>query len=258
MPLFTFRSIRIYILLGFLLFSVIYTVHQLLYSRSWHNPLNVVIYPINADGKNTTARYVDTLSVDHFRGIEKWFAREGKRYKLLIERPIAISLGSEIESLPPELPRYRNAVFNMMWGVHLRWWAFRHSPDDGSNLSRVRVFVLYHSAVDKPLPHSLGLQKGLIGLVNAFAVPRQNKQNNVVIAHEVLHTVGALDKYAPGGYPIYPDGYANPNRKPLHPQRSAEIMAGRIPIGNGMLMMPRSLRSTVINEQTAREINWVK
>ena len=103
-----------------------------------------------------------------------------------------------------------------------------------------------------------GLQKGLLGLVNAYSLPRQNKQNNIIIAHEVLHTVGAVDKYLPNGHPEYPLGYGNPKRNPLHPQRSAEIMAGRIALGNGKSQLALSLRSTVINPATAREINWLK
>jgi len=258
MPIFTFRSIRLSILFGLLLFSAIYTTHQLLYSRTWHSTLDIVIYPINADGHEETEHYISALAVEDFRDIERWFAREAKRYNLLIQSPVSVALGAQVDSIPPHLSDYSNPIFNMLGGVHLRWWVFRHSPDDGSNGTRVRVYVRYHRATGQALPHSVGLQKGLLGLVNAFADSRQNRQNNVVIAHEVLHTVGALDKYGPGGYPLYPQGYANPNRQPLYPQRSAEIMVGRIPISKELLMMPKSLRSTVIGEQTAREINWLE
>ncbi|MEM7292437.1 MAG: hypothetical protein AAF420_03425 [Pseudomonadota bacterium] len=258
MPLFTFTSIRIYILMGFLLFAIVYTSHQLLYSRSWHVPLPVVIYPINADGLEETDRYIQSLSLRHFHDIEQWFTREAKRYRLVNPTPVTVSLGAQVAGKPPVLPEYDNAFYNMMWGVHFRWWAYRNTPDEESNWSRVRVFVLYRSRNEGPLPHSLGLQKGLLGLVNAYALKRQTKQNNIVIAHEVLHTVGAIDKYHPDGYPMYPQGYANPERSPLHPQRSAEIMAGRIPLGHGRLQMARSLRSTVINNDTAREINWIQ
>ena len=56
----------------------------------------------------------------------------------------------------------------------------------------------------------------------------------MVIAHELLHTLGASDKYDPQSLaPIFPDGYAEPDRQPSHPQRMAEIMAGRIPVAEG-------------------------
>ncbi len=47
------------------------------------------------------------------------------------------------------------------------------------------------------VPHSLGLQAGLLGVVYAFADETLDAPNNVVIAHEVLHTLGATDKYDP-------------------------------------------------------------
>ena len=101
------------------------------------------------------------------------------------------------------------------------------------------------------------MQKGLLGVVHAFAVREQNAQNNVVIAHELLHTVGATDKYDASGQPIYPQGYAHPNRKPLYPQFRAEIMAGRVPLSPTNSKMTHSLRSTVVGQATAREISWI-
>ena len=258
MPLFTFRTIRIYILTAILLLSAIYTVHQLLYSRNWATPLDVVIYPLNADGARSTQHYIDNLSIKHFSYIDQWFEREASRYDLLNPRPVKVALGKQVGELPPQLPQRDHPVLNLLWGINLRWWAYWNTPDSQSNWSRVRVFVLYHSDIGKPLPHSLGLQKGLLGIVNAYALSQQNKQNNVVIAHEVLHTVGAVDKYRSDGNPIYPVGYANPNRQPVHPQRNAEIMAGRVPTSLTKSYMAKSLKSTVISPHTAREINWIK
>ena len=103
----------------------------------------------------------------------------------------------------------------------------------------------------------LGLQKGLIGVVNAYASEAQTAQNDVVIAHELLHTLGATDKYDPQtNQPLFPDGYAEPQRQPLLPQANAEIMAGRIPLSQTDAEMPGSLNEALIGSQTAREINW--
>ena len=39
------------------------------------------------------------------------------------------------------------------------------------------------------------------------------EENNVIVAHEILHTFGATDKYDPATtQPRYPDGYAEPGR----------------------------------------------
>jgi hypothetical protein len=124
----------------------------------------------------------------------------------------------------------------------------------------VRVFVLYHDP-DRVtrLSHSLGLQKGLIGVVNAFASEKQAAQNDVVIAHELLHTLGATDKYDPRtNQPVFPDGYADPQRQPALPQEYAEIMAGRVPVTADRAEMPDGLDAVLIGAKTAREINWVR
>ncbi|MGB0867020.1 MAG: hypothetical protein ACPGSC_10950, partial [Granulosicoccaceae bacterium] len=144
------------------------------------------------------------------------------------------------------------------WGLRMRFWSAFVTPRDPQRTWRsVKIYVVYHQGkANTSLPHSLGLQKGLIGLVHAFATPVQTAQNNVVIAHELLHTVGATDKYDEYGSPLYPIGYANPSRSPLYPQRSAEIMAGRIPVSRYNSVMAHSLRSSTIGPLTAAEINW--
>ena len=90
---------------------------------------------------------------------------------------------------------------------------------------------------------------------NAYASRRHAGANNVIIAHEFLHTLGATDKYDPGtGMPAYPLGYADPSREPRYPQTHAEIMGGRIPLAEDDAVIPKSLRYAVIGPQTATEI----
>ena len=123
----------------------------------------------------------------------------------------------------------------------------------------IKVFALYHDPKQThSLPHSLGLQKGLIGVVYAFAAPHMSESNNVIIAHEIMHTVGAKDKYdSSSSLPVYPDGYAEPNLKPRYPQLKAEIMGGRIPLGPNDAQIPRSLKQVIVGQQTAIEIGWL-
>jgi hypothetical protein len=79
----------------------------------------------------------------------------------------------------------------------------------------------------------------------------------VVIAHEILHTLGATDKYDPATLqPLYPQGYAEPERNPRFPQSRAEIMAGRRALSQRDAEMPDSLDDTRVGAQTAREIHW--
>ena len=96
----------------------------------------------------------------------------------------------------------------------------------------------------------------MIGIINAFADKSYRGSNQVVITHELMHTLGATDKYGANNMPAYPAGYAEPYRVPLYPQRAAEIMGGRIPLSAQKARMPVSLDEAVIGVQTAAEINW--
>jgi hypothetical protein len=121
----------------------------------------------------------------------------------------------------------------------------------------VRIFVRYHKTdLAIVLENSVGLQKGMVGIVNGYASRRYRGTNNVIIAHEFLHTLGATDKYsAVNGQPIGPDGLGEPDKRPLYPQRYAEIMGGRIALADDDAVIPKSLKYAVIGTLTASEIN---
>jgi hypothetical protein len=122
------------------------------------------------------------------------------------------------------------------------------------------MFLSYHDpARAAVLNHSTGLQKGLIGVAQIFADAQMNGSNHTVIAHELLHTLGATDKYDPATtQPLYPDGVAEPDLQPRYPQRFAELMAGRISLSASDARIPDSLQEVVIGPATAAEIGWTK
>lgn len=124
----------------------------------------------------------------------------------------------------------------------------------------MRLFVLFHDPEINPrIAHSVGLERGLVGVINAFASPAMAGSNNTIIAHELLHTLGATDKYDPAtNLPRFPDGYADPEQSPRYPQEYAEIMGGRIPLTAAQAEIPRSLAQTLIGQTTAKEIKWVR
>ncbi len=138
----------------------------------------------------------------------------------------------------------------------MRWWASRIASDQDDPDPDVRIFVRYHRPNDGfRLENSVGLQKGMVGVVNARASRRHAGGNNVIIAHEFMHTLGASDKYELGsGQPTAPDGLAEPDRTPLYPQRWAEIMGGRIALAADDAVIPKSLKYVVIGPITATEI----
>jgi len=252
-----FRLLRILILLLILFMVAMSALLDRMRTTDWDRPLVVALYPIDGDGSDAAREAVTTLAAEQFRSIETFFAEEAEHWGLPLKQPMEIVLGAVLNEQPPPPPRDRNVPAVMWWSLKMRYWAWRVT-NGAAPAADVRMFLLYHDpAAQTRLAHSLGLQKGLLGVVNVFTGARQRESNNVVIAHEILHTVGASDKYDPrDNRPLFPQGYAEPQRSPLLPQEYAEIMAGRIPVSETEMVDPAGLDQAVIGEATAREIRW--
>ncbi|MGD0491061.1 MAG: hypothetical protein ABSC32_05905 [Steroidobacteraceae bacterium] len=253
------RALRIAMLLGVLLLVSVTTCEDRFRSTAWRQPLYVAIYPIAADDSPVTRAYVASLDAARFEPIDRFFAGEAARYRLGNDDPVKTRLRAELGERPPARSPDASIPATILWSLRLRFWAWRVSghvkdPED------VRMFVLYHDPALTPVvPHSLGIEKGLIGVVYAFATPLMDGGNDVVIAHELLHTLGATDKYDPAdNAPRLPDGYGDPHQAPLYPQRFAELMAGRRMISATVWEQPSSLDEVRIGPATALEIRWLK
>lgn len=253
-----FKNLRILLLLLVLFVVAAQTALTHWRTTDWQEPLWVVIYPVNGDGSQRSADYIATLKEEDFQEIADFFTREADRYQLGLDEPFTIKLSAPLASQPPAPPRDGNVLAVMAWSLHLRYWSWANDNWEGPKPD-IQMFVKYYDPATSPrLAHSLGLQKGMVGVVNAFAHRKMTGSNNVVIAHELLHTVGATDKYDPAtDQPLYPQGFAEPKRVPLYPQHLADLMAGRIPLSDHRAVTPTSLDSVVIGPVTAVEIKWL-
>lgn len=252
-----FKVFRIAILLFVLFVVSVSTWLTKARSTDWDSTLWIKIYPINADGNAATRNHIERLNVDHFSGIETFIERETKRYNDISVRPVRVELGSEIREQPPAMSDSPNFFSVIWWSLRMRWWAGSVTDAQDRIDPDVRIFVRYHEPNHAiTLENSVGLQKGMVGIVNGYASRRHRGTNNVIIAHEFLHTLGATDKYsASDGHPIAPDGLGEPGRKPLYPQRLAEIMGGRVALDVDDSVIPKNLKFAVIGPLTASEIN---
>ena len=251
-----FKAIRIAILLVILLVVSLSTWLRQARSTDWNNSLWVKIYPINADGSDQADRYIQSLDVDDFAAIETFVAAETQRYGRNVRRPVRMELGEEIREQPPPIDAAPDLLEIVLWSLTLRWWASSVTDAQDDPDPDVRIFVRYHDeSGEVALDNSIGLKKGKVGIVNAFAGRLYQETNNVIIAHEFLHTLGATDKYESGsGLPVFPEGFAEPDRSPLYPQELAEIMGGRIAVSEFEATVPKSLKYARIGDATAREI----
>lgn len=252
------KRIRIAILLLILVFVAGNELATKRYAKAWDRTLTVHVYPIAAS--SAAAAYVERLEADEFRALEEFAAAEARRYGVALERPLRVELAPRLDDPPPALSRDASLLGIAWWSLRMRWHASVVEWRNGAPPADIVVFAQYHDGDDDPvLDRSLALEKGLVAVANLFADAGARGPNQVVLAHEILHTLGATDKYDPAtNLPRYPDGYAAPHAEPLYPQRRAELMAGRVAVGRHEAAIPRGLRETVIGPATALEIGWTR
>ena len=226
---------------------------------AWKHNLYVAVYPVNVDGSVKVSAYLHTLTRNDFEPVAEYFAEEVEPYHLGLRHPIELELGAEVNNVPPEPPNDSSVLGTIIWSLKFRYFAWSNSPKVNVKPD-IRLYLLYYDPITHPiLSHSTALNKGRIGRVNLFGDGEYDKQNLVILSHELLHTLNATDKYdLSNTLPLYPDGYAEPDKVPRYPQSFAELMGGRVPVSESKAVIPKSLGQTMVGAKTAREIGWLR
>jgi hypothetical protein len=225
---------------------------------AWERPILVTIYPIAADEEPETLDFVQKLDPNQFDEINRFMNRESSRFGFTVTPTFRFQVALPSQELPPPVPAQFDTVAIALWSLKMRWWAWMKDWKDDLVSADIQMFVLYHSlSGNDEVGISVGMRKGRYGLVKAYARELLNPSNLIVFTHEILHVLGASDKYILStGEPIFPQGYAEPTKRPLFPQKRAEIMGVRIPINSYSSVMPESLDQCKIGRQTAEEIGF--
>ena len=254
-----FRYLRIALLLTILI--VVAGNQWLTGSRlsSWEKPVWMTVYPVLADPDADIRRYAENLKADSFQDIGVFLKQQAARHGRQIETPVVIQVARPLTALPPALPAENSGLNVALWSLKMRWWSWRNGGQDGLAPDDIRMFVLYQKGKSREsMERSVGIKNGSYGVVNAVASRQMAARNRIIITHELLHILGASDKYdLYTGQPFAPDGLANPNQAPLYPQERAEIMGGRIATSANRWRRPASLKFCVVGTMTAAEIGWI-
>lgn len=252
------RKLRIAILLLILGIAAWSNLYDRLSTTDWDETLYIGLFPIDDADNEATRDYIAALSSSQIADIEEFLNDEAQRHGVTLVRAVEVELYPPVAEKPPERAADNNLFQDMWWSLKLRMYARRAARASGRPPPQIRIFVRYHDpSFTRSVPHSVGMQKGLVGVVHAFADSEMTPTNNVVIAHEILHTLGASDKYDPETLaPLYPIGYAEPEREPRFPQTLTEIMAGRHAVDSQTFEMPDSLDEVRVGPETALEIRW--
>ena len=251
------KRLRIAVLLCVLLFVACSQFFAAREATDWDLPLWVDVYAVAGDGRPATREFIQGLSRTEFSAAEEFFAREAQRYGVALDRPFKVRVVGEYGGELPQLASDSGPFGVLLWSLRMRWLAtrLRWQADVSGDII---VFAVFHEPTEGvALDRSTALDKGFIAVAHLFADRNARPTNEIVLAHELLHTLRATDKYSlTTNAPAYPDGYAAPDARPLLPQTNAELMAGRIALDERRAEMPHDLDEVVIGAATAREIGW--
>jgi hypothetical protein len=254
------RRARLFVLVGLLAATVAWaagTEHRRRVRTRWERPLRVGIVLLAGEGTE--------VNMEHWRrGLDALSSRldaEMRRWRGAGEPPFQLELvgPARWDGAFPLSPASDRLADRALYAFGL--WRVLSDIDGVAGVVRsdwdVRLYVLGARipAWDGSFAEGVGARFGDVALVRGSAggdlsLPLQ------VIGHELLHTVGASDKYDDGGHALEPEGLVEPERAPRYPQLHAEWMVGEVPVSPGTGRPPSSLDDLGVGPVTAREIGW--
>lgn len=259
-----FRKVRVALLVVVLIGVAAWAggVHRMRTSRvKWNRPVEVAVVllaPADVDAARV-ARLRDGLA-DLDGRLASEFARYrggGSPFSFSLVGPIAFNGAL---SFTPESPgivdRAKHAwrLWRTLRGLHSSS-GFDPKPYDA------RIYLILEQAGQadgavRTFAEGSGDVGGEVGFVHAAAGPDDAVLALTAVGHELLHCLGATDKYDASGHTVVPDGLAEPQLTPQFPQRYAEWMVGEVPTAPGQGHLPTSIAQLRVGPATAREIGW--
>jgi hypothetical protein len=253
-------TVRLALLLAVLVFVALGAWLDRRRSTDWDNTLRVTVYPVSADVAGAGTPCDAAVDTTDFDDAAVFLSREARAYGVTLEDPVQFRVSHAANEPPPALAANPGPLSVALWSLRLRYWSWRVEANDPLPAPDVQVFAVYQASDgEHAAPDSTGLQKGLVAVAHLFCGNDAVAGNSMVVTHELLHTLGATDKYdRRSGQPLDPQGLGDPEQSPLYPQASGEIMAGRIATSPSLAVIPASLEQMTVGPATAREIGWLR
>jgi hypothetical protein len=242
--------------------SIYYQEHRKL---DWDRTYDVALMEV-VKVQSTTEKPSLSLSAKtrelFVKTLEDWFTTEFARTTENRVKPFRFHmLGPVVTAqLPPALPTKDDST----WVQYKQGTAFINffnqllakTEINGENYD-IKLYLYLYPA-DENLgydrQHSVGTTRGRFGVVFLPIGKQTGGYTMCAIAHEVLHTVGAIDKYDENHISIYPEGYFQPESR--YPQQYGEIMSMAIPLAPNKERDIDDLSNARIGVKTIAEIGW--
>ena len=260
-PNWAFR-VRLFILLAVLLMVGGYAAHDVYVRRArtdWQRTLLVAVVVLEVEP-------VDQQALSDFGArlpvLQEKLALEAQRYRPELAEPFEFQLFGPIEVREPPPEPSGTSFFELSAHAYRQWRYLRRIDEHAGVATRAydgRLYVTVRRPKDKgkTLVEGFSEDGGRIGTVSVDLDDDMVDLALFVVAHELLHTLGATDKYDARGHVVVPYGLADPELQPLYPQTHVEIMARNRPLALGKEVTPDSLEELRVGTKTAREIGWL-
>lgn len=258
-----FYRARVTFLLAVLAFVVLWAGNdwwQRRERRAWQRPLRVALVLVEREPVPA-----ETLQALASRGLEleRRLASEHARHGQTATAPFSIVVKGPVSAAsdPPTV------AADDPWSLAkhaLALWRWTRDLDQRGEVewrgydSRIYLVLRPSREAEPRVVEGESEQGGRIGVARADIDQEMVDFALFVAAHELLHTLGASDKYDEHGRAHFPAGFAEPSANPLYPQPGAELMARNVPLSPNEERPPETLRELFVGAETAREIGWIR
>jgi hypothetical protein len=262
----TFFRVRVGVLLTVLFVVVLYAVRDYRSRRArndWTHTVDVAVVLVHVEGRPAIEGSLAATLRARAEGLEDRLHAEARRYRSDALKPFRLRvLGPvEVKAAAPT-PASGSAVDLASQALDLRRWLADVDPraavDPDLWDTRIYVSVRAPASELRSVVEGQSQEGGRIGVVDVELDASMIDLTLFVTTHELMHTLGATDKYDAAGRTVVPDGLAEPDRVPLYPQRFAEVMGRNRPVSPSAEVVPASIDELAVGARTAAEIGWLR
>lgn len=261
-----FFQIRVAVLLAILLVVLLYAWHDINERRdraSFRRPLDVAVVLLQYGPRDAATSAATGQLLLRVNALQDTLFSEQRRYRSEAEPLLRLSAFGPVPVLR-EPPAPTSESF---WGAALHTyelWRYTRVVDAAAQLpsrafdSRIYVLIEPVQSQARKLVEGFSEQGGRVGVARVQLDASTVDLGLSVVAHELMHTLGASDKYAADGAALIPMGLGDPEQSPLYPQRRAEVMARNRVVSPGHEVILDTLAELSVGSTTAREIGWIQ
>lgn len=227
--------------------------------NTWVRPLHVGFVLLRA---GPVSENTGDLLRARMSDLQSHLEHEFQRWRQTTRVPFIFSVYGPLDITTPPPESHGEKLTDLAYFAYQQWRYLRdvdarvHVPRSELD-SRIYVVLRPANTGELQFVEGQSEQGGRVGVVGVQLDESMVDFALIVATHELMHTLGASDKYDEMGHVLVPDGLAEPDRVPTFPQQYFEVMARNRPLSPELEEPPDALEELRIGRKTAQEIGWI-